>query len=187
MDAGGIWLLVVFNATFLCGSTSSGFRLMFFVLPAVLVRIMFIQSCGITGPLSAIFAVDTIHLVNQLHASFHSILFFTYGFIGPFSFNWYLKLCLFILCNMAALEGFSKRIEVSLSLTVANEIVTWLVQKVELDLWTLGKLAVLFTVVLAYLDAMWTSNKYIGAYVEKNGIAKLFSVTRQISILGVAR
>jgi hypothetical protein len=84
-------------------------------------------------------------------------------------------------------DGVSKRVEMSMSLTAANEIVSWLSKDNNIDAWTLSKMAVLFTVVLVTIDTVWTSQKSKELYEEREGIVKLLAITRQISILGVAR
>jgi hypothetical protein len=84
-------------------------------------------------------------------------------------------------------EGVSKRVEMSMSLTAANEIVNWLGKDNAIDAWTLSKMAILFTVMLVYIDTFWVPEKSTKLYVEREGIVKLLGITRQISILGVAR
>jgi hypothetical protein len=84
-------------------------------------------------------------------------------------------------------EGVSKRVEMSMSLTAANEIVNWLSNENNINTWTLSKMAILFTVVLVYIDTSWSSTKNTGVYVEREGIVKLLGITRQVSILAVAR
>jgi Na+-translocating ferredoxin:NAD+ oxidoreductase RnfA subunit len=84
-------------------------------------------------------------------------------------------------------EGVSKRVEMSMSLTAANEIVNWLSIVNAIDSWTLSKMAILFTVVLVYIDSACTSTQPTGMYAEREGIIKVLGITRQISILAVAR
>ena len=84
-------------------------------------------------------------------------------------------------------KGVSKRVEMSMSLTAANEIVSWLSNDNDIDPWTLSKMAILFTVVLVYADSAWASGQYTKLYLERDGIVKLFGITRQVSILAVAR
>jgi hypothetical protein len=86
-----------------------------------------------------------------------------------------------------SLAGVSKRVEMSLSLTAANEIVNWLSKDQSLDSWTLSKMAIVFTVLLVYIDYCCVSTKSLSLYIEKDGIVKLLGITRQISILAVAR
>jgi hypothetical protein len=86
-----------------------------------------------------------------------------------------------------SLEGVSKRVEMSLSLTAANEIVAYLSRQPDLDSWTLSKMAILFTVFLVYVDSLWATEISIGRYIEREGVVKLLGITRQISILAVAR
>jgi hypothetical protein len=84
-------------------------------------------------------------------------------------------------------EGVSKRVEMSMSLTAANEIVNWLSNENNIDAWTLSKMAILFTVILVYIDSSWSSAKIKEVYLEREGIVKLLGITRQVSILAVAR
>jgi Na+-translocating ferredoxin:NAD+ oxidoreductase RnfA subunit len=84
-------------------------------------------------------------------------------------------------------EGVSKRVEMSMSLTAANEIVNWLSNENNIDTWTLSKMAILFTVILVYIDSSWSSAQITEVYLEREGILKLLGITRQVSILAVAR
>jgi len=79
------------------------------------------------------------------------------------------------------MEGVSKRVEMSLSLTAANEIVNWLSKEYSIDAWTLSKMAILVTVCLVCIDSPSEVKE------KREGLTKLLGITRQISILAVAR
>jgi hypothetical protein len=85
------------------------------------------------------------------------------------------------------MNSINRRVEMSLSLTAANEIVAYLSTQENLDVWTLSKLAILFTVALVAVDNLWKNGEFFSDGGEREGIVKLLSVTRQISILAVAR
>jgi hypothetical protein len=81
-------------------------------------------------------------------------------------------------------EGVSKRVEMSMSLTAANELVSWMSKS--FDIQTLSKLAILFTVMLVFVEALCIPQKST-LVVEREGIIKILHITRQVSILVVAR
>jgi hypothetical protein len=86
-----------------------------------------------------------------------------------------------------SLEGISKRVEMSLALTAANEIVAYITKLPDIDTWTMAKMAVVFTVWLVYADTVWTQLTTDSNNVDREGIVKILGITRQISILAVAR
>jgi hypothetical protein len=82
-----------------------------------------------------------------------------------------------------SMDMITKRVEMSLSMTVANEVVVYLSNLRDLDTLTLAKMGILFTFFLIYIDSSWVSQ----INTDRKCVVKLLSITRQISILGVAR
>jgi hypothetical protein len=84
------------------------------------------------------------------------------------------------------MQGVSRRVEMSLSLTAANEIVSNLSKQPGMNTTILSKMAVLFTVFLVYVDTAWNGTG-IDHDARREGVVKILGITRQVSILAVAR
>jgi hypothetical protein len=70
-----------------------------------------------------------------------------------------------------SMEGLSKRVEMSLALTAANEIVAYISQQPDIDTWTMAKMAVIFTIWLVYVDSVWTQMELECKSVDREGIS----------------
>lgn len=84
------------------------------------------------------------------------------------------------------LDKVSKRVEVWFTLTAANHVVQWLSR--DIDIWTLSKISILFTVILVYLDYFWSKSSHgMDEYFELSGIMQLLQNVRKVSIMAVSR